>query len=66
MNMPKMKSHSGSRKRFRKNAAGKLKRAAAYRRHHAWARSSSQTMGLRGVRYVSKMDEQKINILLPY
>ena len=61
-----MKSHSGSKKRFKKTAAGHFKRSASYRRHHAWARSSGQTMGLRGIKYVSEADEGKMKILLPY
>lgn len=63
--MPKMKSHSGCKKRFRKNAAGKIKRAAGGRRHHAWARSAKQTLSLRGIKYISKADVARLKVLLP-
>lgn len=46
--MPKMKTHSGAKKRFRLCAGGtKVKRARAGRRHHAWARSQKNTVNLR-------------------
>ena len=63
--MPKIKSHSGCKKRFRKNAAGKVKRAAAGRRHHAWARSANGTLSLRGIKYISKADIAKLKVLMP-
>ena len=31
--MPKMKTHRGAAKRFKKTGTGKLKRAKAFRRH---------------------------------
>ena len=31
--MPKMKSHSGAKKRLKKTGSGRLKRKKAYRRH---------------------------------
>lgn len=64
--MPKMKSHSSSKKRFSKTATGKIKRAKAYRRHHAWAKSSKQVRQLRGVGYVHDSNAVRIGLLLPY
>ena len=64
--MPKMKTHSGSKKRFKKNSAGKIKRAKAFRRHHAWARSSKQTRELRGGAYLCAANRKNIAKLLPY
>ena len=44
--MPKMKSHSGTKKRFRKTGTGKLMRAKAFKSHilskKPTARSSSR------------------------
>lgn len=37
--MPKLKTHSGAKKRFRTNAAGKVKAGAANRRHFMRRRS---------------------------
>lgn len=64
--MPKMKSHSSSKKRFRKTASGKLKRAQAFRRHHAWSKSSKQTRQLRNGAYVCEAQEKNILVMLPY
>ena len=64
--MPKMKTHSGCKKRFKKNAAGKIKRAKAYRRHHSWAKSKKCTRQLGKTAFVLDCDKQKIDVLLPY
>ncbi len=65
--MPKMKSHSGAKKRFKATKNGLFKRSAAFRRHHAWAKASAaQKLELRGNRYVSKEDQKNIAKLLPY
>ncbi len=64
--MPKMKTHSGAKKRFRKNSAGKIKRAKAYRRHHAWARNAKTTRGLRLGGYFTHGNLKNIMKLLPY
>ncbi|PCI73797.1 50S ribosomal protein L35 [Candidatus Dependentiae bacterium] len=64
--MPKMKTHSASKKRFAKTKNGKIKRAKAYRRHHAWAKGSEDIRNLRGIAYVSKADSAKFKVLLPY
>lgn len=58
--MPKMKSHSGAKKRFRVTGAGLVKRARAGRRHHAWARTTKQTVHLRKGTYVHTADEDKV------
>jgi large subunit ribosomal protein L35 len=65
--MPKMKTHSGAKKRFKLTKSGKVKRSAASKRHHAWAKSSaSQKLKLRKTRYVSKADQDNIKRLIPY
>ena len=64
--MPKMKNHSASKKRFRKNGAGKLKRARAYRRHHAWAKTAKQGRQLREAGTFAEGDAKNIKKLLPY
>ncbi len=65
--MPKMKTHSGAKKRFRVTKSGKFKRGAAFRRHHAWAKSSaSQKLQLRKGRYVSKADQAGVEGMMPY
>jgi len=64
--MPKMKTHSSSKKRFKKNSAGKIKRAKGYKRHHAWAKSTKQGRALRMAAYLEGGDEKNIKKLLPY
>ena len=63
--MPKMKSHSGCKKRFKKNGSGRIKRAKAYRRHHAWAKSSKAVRQLRVRGEFEAADVKKIQSLLP-
>ena len=63
--MPKMKTHSGAKKRFRKNGKGKLKRGKAYRSHHAWAKTTKQKRGLRSIAFIAKADQKRISRLLP-
>ena len=58
--MPKMKSHSGAKKRFRCSGSGKIKRARSGRRHHAWARTHKGTVNLRGIAYVNEVDDARI------
>ena len=64
--MPKMKTHSACKKRFKKTASGKIKRARAYRRHHAWAKTPKRVRGLRGVTYIDSSQQKNIDVLLPY
>lgn len=61
-----MKTHSASKKRFKKTSKGKIKRTKAFRRHHGWAKTSKQMRNLRGVAYLSTADEKGITQLLPY
>jgi len=64
--MPKMKTHSASKKRFKKTSSGKIKRSKGYKRHHAWAKSVKQGRKLRSAAYLEPCDEKKLKILLPY
>lgn len=64
--MPKMKTHSASKKRFTKNAKGKIKRARAFRRHHAWAKNGKKVRQLRNSTYVHTSQEKNVARLLPY
>lgn len=64
--MPKVKTHSSCKKRFKKTASGKIKRARAFRRHHSWAKDSKTVRGLRGIAYVHESQADKIAQLMPY
>lgn len=62
--MPKMKGHSATQKRFRMTGGGKIKRGRAYRRHHAWAKTTKQNLASRGIAYVATADAAKVARLL--
>ncbi|AGF56381.1 MULTISPECIES: 50S ribosomal protein L35 [Clostridium] len=64
--MPKMKSHRGAAKRFRKTGTGKLKRAKAFKSHILTKKSSKTKRNLRKAGYVSKSQEKVMKKLLPY
>ncbi len=50
--MPKMKSHSGAKKRFRVTASGKVKRAQQGKNHILTKKTSKRKMGLRQGAYM--------------
>jgi large subunit ribosomal protein L35 len=62
--MPKMKTHSGSSKRFRLTATGKVMRRRANRGHLLEHKSSRRTRRLAGDVVVSPADAKKIKKLL--
>jgi len=63
-NMPKMKTHSGARKRFRLTGSGKVLRRRANRRHLFEHKSSRVTRRLAGDVTVAPADVKKIKKLL--
>jgi large subunit ribosomal protein L35 len=62
--MPKMKTHSGAKKRFRVTGSGKLKRFQAKTSHMMRNKSKKAKLRLRGSTTVSKADEKRIRQLL--
>ncbi|MFC3040074.1 MULTISPECIES: 50S ribosomal protein L35 [Bacillaceae] len=64
--MPKMKTHKGSQKRFKKTGSGKLKRSHAYTSHMFAHKSQKQKRKLRKSAIVSSGDFKRIKTLLPY
>lgn len=64
--MPKMKTHKGAAKRFRKTGTGKLKRGKAFRSHILTKKSSKTKRHLRKAGYVSKAQIKVMKKLLPY
>lgn len=59
--MPKMKTHSGASKRFKRTGTGKLKRGHAFTSHLAANKSQKQKRKLRKAGIVSKGDQKRIN-----
>ncbi len=62
--MPKMKSHSGSSKRFRKTAGGKIIRRRANRNHLLEHKPSRRTRRLAPYAELSKADTAKYRKLI--
>ena len=64
--MPKMKTHRGAAKRFKKTGTGKLKRAKAFKSHILTKKSAKRKRNLRKAAYVSTTQEKAMKKLLPY
>lgn len=62
--MPKNKTHSGAKKRFRTTGSGKLMRQRAGRRHLLEHKSSRVTRRLEGDVVVAKNDRKEVRRLL--
>jgi large subunit ribosomal protein L35 len=58
--MPKLKTHSGSKKRFKVTASGHVKSAAAGKRHNMRKRSRKFIRDARGTMVLSDMDARII------
>jgi large subunit ribosomal protein L35 len=64
--MPKLKTISGAKKRFRFTANGKIKAGQTGKRHGMIKRSNEQIRELRGTRVLSSSETQRIKRWMPY
>lgn len=64
--MPKLKTHSGAKKRFNLTKNGKVKRAKAYRRHILNKKSTKRKRGLRKATYADVTNARTLKVLIPY
>ena len=64
--MPKMKSHSGAKKRFRLTATGKVKRYSQNKSHILSKKSTKRKRRLGTGTYVSSTQEKTVKGLIPY
>jgi large subunit ribosomal protein L35 len=64
--MPKLKTHRGAAKRFKKSASGKFFRSAAFRRHILTSKTTKRKRALRGGKPVADQDAAKLARMLPY
>ncbi|MEG1008877.1 MAG: 50S ribosomal protein L35 [Clostridia bacterium] len=64
--MPKMKSHSSSKKRLSATATGKFKKTSANRAHKLSCKSSKRKLSLKGASYTSSAQAKAVKKLLPY
>ncbi|NMB33627.1 MAG: 50S ribosomal protein L35 [Clostridium sp.] len=64
--MPKMKTHSSSKKRFKLTATGRVKRSKAYKTHILTKKTTKRKRNLRKSAIASKADAAVIKTLIPY
>jgi large subunit ribosomal protein L35 len=66
--MPKMKTHSGSKKRFSLTKTGKVKRAHAFKSHllNGHGKTTKRKRGLRKGAYADVTNAATIREMIPY
>lgn len=64
--MPKMKTHRGAAKRFKRTGSGKLKRNRAFASHLLSHKSPRRKRRLHHAALVSREDQGRMERLLPY
>jgi large subunit ribosomal protein L35 len=64
--MPKLKTHKGAAKRFRKTASGKVMRGHSHLRHILTSKSKKRKKKLGKSILVSDADTPKIKRMIPY
>jgi len=62
--MPKLKTNSGSKKRFTLTGSGKVKRKHAYKSHILTKKTKKQKRNLGHVAMLTSADESRIKALL--
>lgn len=63
--MPKMKTNSSAKKRFKKTASGKIKTSKAFRRHLMASKTTKRKRQLRLGGYIADVDQARVAKLLP-
>ena len=64
--MPKLKTHRGAAKRFKRTASGKFKRSKAYKSHILTKKAPGRKRGLARATTVSPADAARVRDMLPY
>jgi len=64
--MPKLKTHKGASKRFKKTATGKVKRRHSHLRHILTSKPHKRKKKLGGHVLVSDADTPKVKRMIPY
>ncbi|WP_304164983.1 50S ribosomal protein L35 [Phenylobacterium aquaticum] len=64
--MPKLKTKSGAKKRFKLTATGKIKAGVAGKRHRLISHNSKYIRQNRGTKVMSSADSKTIKSYLPY
>jgi large subunit ribosomal protein L35 len=63
--MPKMKTHRGAAKRFKRTGSGKFKRAKSNKQHILTKKTTKRKRGLRQTEQVAAVDEKRVRRMLP-
>ena len=61
--MPKLKTHKGASKRFKKTGTGKI--VKAFKQHILTSKTRSRKRALRGTVVVAKADHKRLSRMLP-
>ncbi len=64
--MPKMKTKSGAKKRFKLASSGRIKRGSAFKRHILTKKTTKRKRQLRHATSVSDSDSRSVRSMLPY
>ena len=64
--MPKLKTHSGAKKRFNLTKNGKVKRAHAFRSHILNKKNTKRKRGLRHGTYADVTNAPAVKRMIPY
>jgi large subunit ribosomal protein L35 len=64
--MPKLKTHRGAAKRFKKTGTGKIRRGSAFKRHILTGKTTKLKRKMRKLREVAEADAPKLHRMLPY
>lgn len=64
--MPKIKTHRGAAKRFKKTGTGKFKGSHAFASHILGKKTAKRKRHLRSSVLVSESDARKLQRILPY
>jgi large subunit ribosomal protein L35 len=64
--MPKLKTHRGAAKRFKRTKTGKFLRSRAFKQHILSSKTTKRKRALRGTTTASPADAPKIARMLPY
>ena len=64
--MPKMKTHSASKKRFNKKSDKKIKLTQGFRRHLLTKKTTKRKRALRKDKHACAADRARLLVLLPY
>ena len=64
--MPKMKTKRAAAKRLRKTASGQLMRAGGWKQHKLEKKQPKRRRKLRKDQLITKADEARLRVLVPY